>query len=248
MESSYRIIKNRNIANDKKAVSVINTKAVESYKKQETKPQKPEKAEEIEKGPTEAEIRREIMMKIEEERISILKNAKEQADAVIAQAKKRGYSEGYETGYREGLEEVRKEAAQIKEQALGLIRQAEEDVASYLEENRENIIRLSAQMAEAIIHQKIDSSDEDLLLLIKPILERYEANGNIVITCHPSRVETMKEKASQLQLADGDARFIVLSDENMEEYSCIIENQYQLIDLQIKKQLEAIVEEINKME
>ena len=246
MQSSYRIIKNQNISNEEKGISIINTKAMESYKKEKQELMDKEKAEEV--SLTSDKIQKEILIKLEEERLHIIKTAKKQANAIISDAKKQGYKKGYDIGYKEGINRAREEALGIKNKALGLIKQAEEDVSNYFRENQENIIRLSAQMAEAIIHHKIDTSDENMLMLIKPILENYEGNGNIVITCHPDKVALMKEKAKELQTISGDSRFIVLGDETLEKYDCTIENQYQFIDLQIKKQLESIVAEINSME
>lgn len=246
MQSSYKIIKNQNIANEKKAISIINTRAIETYKNENKELVDKDSGEEI--NLTSDEIQREVLMRLEEERLNIISIARKQAEAIISEAKKIGFKEGFDKGYNEAMDKARQEAARIKDQALSLIKQAESDLADYYKENQENIIRLSAQMAEAIIHHKIDTSEEDILLLIKPILEKYEGNGNIVITCHPDRLSIMKERAEELQALSANTRFVILSDDNLEERGCIIESQHQFIDLQIGKQLESILKEINKME
>ena len=60
------------------------------------------------------------------------------------------------------------------------IRQAEAEVSDYIVENRTNLINLAGEMAESIVHKTIDTSSENVLSLIKPIIEQYESYKKIL--------------------------------------------------------------------
>lgn len=211
-----------------------------------------EKGVEIDLAKIKADIKESLYLEIEEERKRILNDAQIEVDKIKLESRKQGYNagykEGYKVGYSEGLDKSKEEGQIIKERALNLIKQSEDYVDQYLEENEAKIIELSVDMAEAIVHSTIDSSSENILMLVKPILQGYEKKDSIIITCHPNNYSHLKDQLHQLKELSPDTRFIVLEDENLEKNGCIIENEHQVIDLQIQKQIYAILEEIKNLE
>lgn len=246
MLSSYRVIKNQNVTHDS-ATSYIETKI--------DLPAPPIKIELDLPGEDSfdeeaycKEVRRQLMAQIQVEKEAILKEAKIQAEVIKAEAYKKGHGEGYETGYNEGMIKAKEDGENIKSKALKLIDDANDYVKEYYKETRDNIIKLAAQMAEEIVHHTIDSSSEDILMLINPILETYGTGDSIVITCNPKKIPALKSKLGRWEKEWEGTRFVILEDENLDRNGCTIENQYQFIDLQIRQQIESMIEEINKME
>lgn len=188
------------------------------------------------------------MMEIEEEKLQILAMAQKQAEAMKIEAEKKGHKEGYQAGYEEARTEAKGEADQIRGQALDLIKDAKVQVDQYFIDKKGDLIALAADMAEAMVYHTIDMSNDGILMLIKPILERYAKGETIVIRCHPSKIPSLKFKATELEALYQGTKIVILEDPSLEEYGATIETEEQFIDLQIKKQLDAMVNEINNLE
>lgn len=244
MLSSYRVIKNQNVSSDS-GTSLIETKVNLTPIIEETKPIEEDLSDDL---VSYKEIRKELMVEIDIEKRKILDLAKKEAEVIKTEAKKKGYSEGYEIGYNEGIIKAREEGESIKARALKLIDEAEKYVEGFYKENKKNIIELAGQIAEEIVHHTIDTSSEDILMLINPILDNYGTGDSIVITCNPRKIPVLKSKLSKWEKEWEGTRFVILEDENLEKNGCTIENQNQFIDLQVKKQIESMIEEINKVE
>lgn len=199
----------------------------------------------------------QLMEAVEEEREQILAAAQQEAEATKAQAKEDGFQEGkeqgyqvgYTNGYAESTTEGQRVATELKQNAQQMIQQAEVQVNQYYEEKQEQLIQLAASMAEAIVHQTIDASDNQVLELVKPILLRMSKIEKLVtIAVRPEQVDTIQEKLTLLEEKQPDVRFVVLMDRTLEKNGCIIETAHNITDLQIGKQLNKMVEEMQKME
>lgn len=255
--SSYKIIKNHAIVYDNDKVSPIDTKM--DYQESSEPPiideEKPA-AQETVSSEVEAalreEIRRELLNEIERERQSILQHAYEEAEKIKDEANQRGFDEGYQVGfnrgYEEGIEKAYCEGQVIKNNAMSLLKQAEEEVRKYCHENKNSIIGLAADMAEAIVHATIDASSQNILLLIKPILEQYRKKENIILRCHPHNIDHVRMNIYQLESICPHGKFIILEDSNLEENGVVIEDEERIVDLQIKKQIQSMIHEITNME
>lgn len=200
------------------------------------------------KNQMEAKMRAEI----EEERLLLINQARAEAEEIIVEAEKKGYEDGYEDGkekgYNVGISTSRVEAEKIKENALKLVKQAEEYVDNYYRENKEQIIGLAIDIAEAIVNRSIDLSEEDILTLIKPIIKVYNDKERFTIICNPSKKEFLEGRLEELKEEYPKINFLVLEDGDLEKNDCILENENQVIDLGIKKQLDSILKTIKDME
>lgn len=197
-------------------------------------------------------IQRELVDEIEREKQSILQNAYEEAEKIKSEASQKGFDEGYQVGfsrgYEEGMEKAHGEGQAIRNSAINLLRQAEEEVKKYCHDNKNSIIGLAADMAEAIVHTTIDASSQNILLLIKPILEQYGKKENIILRCHPHNIDHVRMNVYQLENMCPNGKFIILEDSNLEEDGVVIEDEGQIVDLQIKTQIKSMIHEITNME
>lgn len=259
MQLSYRIIKNGQIAYGEKGVSVadINTsKFIETDEEvlEPTVEEDLEEAVDIEKIKEEIEgkIRQQLYLENEETKKDLmertLKKLNEEAEVIKREAAQQGYRKGLEEGFEKGLADCQDECSRMKNAALDMYKQAEEEVKSYFNDNKEKIIRLAGDIAESIVNTTIDLSSENILLLIKPIIQQYEKNESIIITCHPSKSELLKTKFSELEELSQTARLTILGDGNLDKNTCIIENENQIIDLDIRKQINSIIMEMKDLE
>lgn len=195
----------------------------------------------------------QLLLEAQEERQTIIAQAIEEADRMKLQAKEEGFrqgkelgmQEGFYAGYEKGRQEGAETVAQIRESLLEQLKETDRLVSAYYKENQAAIIGLAAQMAEKIVHKTIDSSDDCIMLLLEPILKRMEKNEPfITLTVRPENAGMVKAKVSEHESDEITARYVVLSDDTLEKNGCIIECSRSIIDLQIKKQLAAIVADL----
>lgn len=194
-----------------------------------------------------------FLKEAEEEKIAIVEVAKQEATDIRACAEAEGFKSGeeqgqeagFQRGYQTGLEAAKHETDQMKAAAQAMLAQAAEEVNAYYITKREEIISLAAEMAEKVIHEKLNMSDERILTLIEPILSRMEQESKfITLTVTPELVAFMKEKTAALEQTFPLYRFAVLVDPSLDSNGCVIESSNVIIDVQVEKQLAAMVEEL----
>lgn len=254
MRSSYRIIKNDNVDLKDAKGTVIETyiKRNEDLYKEDT-----DTIEDIlDQGELIEEVRKQITMEMQLEKEKILEEARLEAESLKGEIKKaaheKGYEEGYEVGYEDGttqgLNHGMNEALKIKTRALDLIAQSEEYVEQYYKENKRSLLELSGSMAESIVHRSIDIADENIMMILNPLLKEYAHKENIIITCHPDNADFLKGRLDELEELSGEYKILILKDGNLEKNGCSLENSQQVMDLQIKTQIGNILKDIQNME
>ena len=261
--SSYKIIKNDAVTYDENNLSIIDTKIKAKKiphpiiaKEEEVttvdikKEVREELREELLEGMRE-EVRKVALEEAEKEKQTLIQNAYTEVEKIKAIANKEGHEKGFkvglEQGYSEGMHKAEEESQKLKEYAVDLIKQANTEVEDYFQENNEAIIRLAGDMAEKIVHTFIDASSENIIQLIKPVIEQHRIMGNIIIRCHPENMDYVKMNLYQLENVSPEGRFIVLEDGNLEKNGIIIENEQKIVDLQIKKQIQSMIDDLKNM-
>lgn len=188
--------------------------------------------------------------------MALLQKAQSEADEIrflaqeegFQEGEKKGQKEGFQAGYQRGIEKARQESREIKESVQQMLKDASREVLAFYEDKRLEIINLAAQMAEKIVHEKIDSSDDKILTLLYPVLNQMEQESKFVtLTVKPELEEFMKEKVKELEIKFPLYRFAILLDAHLEEHGCIVESSHVIIDLQVKQQLETMVRELEEV-
>lgn len=165
------------------------------------------------------------------------------------EGKEIGYQKGIEQGLTEGLRQAENQNQELKASILLMIQKAKAEVKAYQEDKREELIKLASHMAEKIVHDQIDHADEGVLLLAKPFLYQLEKDEEFVtITTHPEQRSIIEEHLHQVEVISPNTRFMVFSDPSLEEKGLVIESSKAVIDLQIKKQIDAMLQEFEEME
>lgn len=167
-------------------------------------------------------------------------------EAYIAGVKE-GQLDGFESGKESGFDAGLKEAESLKQNALSIIEQTNEAMNAYQKEKQEDFIKASALMAENIINQELSLSEDKLKLLLQPVLNKVEKADNfITIFVTKDNLENTNLYMEKMKEQFAGLKFAVLVDEALETNGCVIETNYEVIDLQIKKQLDAMVKDLMK--
>ncbi len=245
MESSYRVIKKHEVELDRHTIEVkeVNVKKIEvDSKKEDLNIYKNE--DNNEEFLEAMSIKQKILEEAESERKYILQKASEELEDLKKSAFEEGYNSGYEKGYIEGKERAKIESENIKLNAIKLLKNAQKESEDFLINFREEIIKLAATIAEKIANIAIDTSEENIMNIIHPILEEIENATNVIITVNPSKYELLKKNLPSLRERYKQINFNVLKDADIEINGCIIESGNKIIDAQFRNQIISIVNEL----
>lgn len=255
MPSSHRIIK---ATHAYKGESVLPIDTLFEQLEEELESQM-----EASSSPTDAKLKEArqkshaLIEKAEAESEQLMAAAREEAETIRQQAQSEGFQSGqqegleagYAAGYQEGTEKALEESAHLKEQAYQLIQQAHEEIHRYQMEKKSELLELAVHMAEKIVHLQIDAADEGVLKAAEPYLYQLEKDEELVtLTVHPDSFEQVKAHLDRVKAISPETRFLVVADPKLEERGLIIESSRAVVDLQIKKQLDAMISEMKEME
>lgn len=209
----------------------------------------------------------------EEERISeeitaaeneILENARKKANQIIAEAREqadllreKGYNEGRETGHEDGVHEAYEEQRKLLDQELTRLRADISEVindvsiekAKLLEQYIDDLKRISLAVAEKIIQTSLKSSGDIVKRMILAATDKIRKKqwAKIYVTKAETGV-SMEVDAEFLEaMSKLSDNIKIITMDNGEEGTCIIELPDEIIDASVGTQLENIKDILNNV-
>ena len=174
-----------------------------------------------------------------------IRRAEEQAESIRKQAGETGYQAGFQKGrkegYKSGWDEAARNARETQEQARALLTDAHRETRQYIARTREEIIQLAASMAKGMIRYSVDVREESIVEMVKNALHQAEERKQVLIRCPAQYVSVLEENVRQFQKVCPNANFAILEDPSVKSPGCIIETEDQVMDLEIDRQLDNIV-------
>jgi len=165
------------------------------------------------------------------------------------EGKKAGFQEGFNQGRKDGFNAGKEESDKLIQTARSSVTEAQQDIARYIEEKKDSLLSLSVHMAEKIVHEQLDLLPNGIMELVHPILHQLDRKEDYVsLTVHSSMRQQLKDQLPVLEKTYPGIRFIILQDDNIETYGCVIESAHKVVDVQVRKQLEAILMEMKERE
>jgi flagellar assembly protein FliH len=239
---SYRIIKN-GYSRENSAMQLETVDIKEFQKDMDSSEYEAEAREQEDPSMVSAkELRQKIHEEMRVEREALLSEAMERLQAEMEEARSQAVRRGHEEGFQKGQEDALKETELLRSQALEMFREAEKATKAYLDENEENILRLSSRIAEKIVQVTLDSHEENIMLLARPVLQEYGKTENVILSCHPRKTELLRNHLPEIEKMCPNAHILILQDKNLSENDLIIENESQITDLTIRKQIRRFLE------
>lgn len=195
----------------------------------------------------------EIISEAEKKAEQILADARGQADILRQKAFRDGYEEGCQNGTRDAYEEQRKlldqEIRQLQTNAADVIESVSIEKAKLLEQYVDDLKRISLAVAEKIIQTSLQSSGDIVKRMILAATDKITKKrwAKIYIT-----------KCDTIVSMDVDAEFMealsrlsdsikIITMDNGEEGTCIIELPDEIIDASVGTQLENIKDILNNV-
>ena len=182
----------------------------------------------------------------------IMLQAWEQAESIQIKAKEEGFQAGlqagkqigYQTSYDEGIQNTK----EMKEQAKALLDAAHRKSREYIGRTGSEIIHLAAAMAKNVIRMQIDTKDESIVEMVKGALRRSEEKKQILLRSPAEFISILQANSYQFEKICPNANFIFLEDPTIQSPGCVIETEDQIINLEVDKQLDNIIEALLRME
>lgn len=188
----------------------------------------------------------QLLLETKEEVVRLKEEAYKEA---FEEGKQAGFDTGYSEGKQQGYAEGKENSQQLVERAREAIRDAQLDIEAYVQDKKESLLSLAVHMAEKIVHEQLESTPNGILDLVHPILHQLDQKEDYVsLTVHPSKRQEIREHIPLLEKNYPGVRFVVLGDDNVDALGCIVESAHKVVDLQVKNQLLAMIEEMKESE
>lgn len=200
-----------------------------------------------------SEAANEIIREAEEKAKQILADAREQADILRQKSFRDGHEEGRQEGRREAYEEQRRlldeEIRQLQTNAADVIKSISIEKAKLLEQYVDDLKRISLAIAEKIIQTSLQSSGDIVKRMILAATDKItkkqwakiyltKCDTNISMDVDTEFLDAMSKLSDNIKIITMD---------NGEEGTCIIELPDEIIDASVSTQLENIKDILNNV-
>jgi len=204
--------------------------------------------------------RETIIKNAAEEALKIVSTSKRNAYIEVAEIKKKAFDEaynagleigknkGYEEGYQLGLKEIKEQLLKENENRINEIStmlQAIENKKQFIISKYEDgITKLSLDIAEKIMKQKIDLKDNSLSRIVESVISDYKNVEWVKIYVSEKdevkMIEADKTLIDELEKISRDVKIEVKKD--LSKGSCIVETPNSIVDASIDTQLSNLKE------
>ena len=196
-----------------------------------------------------SEAEREKQQLIEQAQVEMAELKQNTYEEAFQSGSETGYQEGFQQGYADAKQQAELENNQEKEKIQLMLEEALAEIDNYKFEKKSELIELASHMAEKIVHKELDASERGILDLAEPYFYQLDKHEELVsITVHSSQRERAEKQLPEIARISPNTRFVIYGDPKLEEKGIIIESSKVTIDLQIKKQIEAMLKEFDEME
>ena len=161
---------------------------------------------------------------------SLVSRAHEEAKIIKENAQKEGFDEG--------VNSAKEEVAQLKEVIQTIINIKEKAYESY----KDDIIFIALEVAKKILSEQVNVNPETVVEIASSVIKNLSKEDNsITITVNSQDEETMKKAIEEGKLkSKSNVDFSVITDDNVEQGSCMVKTQSGQIDARFSSQFAII--------
>lgn len=195
----------------------------------------------------------EILEKARQKADRIISDAREQAEFLREQAYNEGREAGREAGFREAHEEQRvlldEELARLRRYIADIVNDVSHEKDKVLEQYIDDLKRISLAVAEKIIQTSLQSSSDIIKRMILSATDKIRKKqwAKIYVTKCDTGI-SMEVDTEFLEALSGLSDNIkLITMDNGEDGTCIIELPDEIIDASVSTQLENIKDILNNV-
>lgn len=183
-----------------------------------------------------------LLIETEKEITEAKERWNEEKQSYIEQANK----EGYEAGFSQGKMESENTYKEKINEANSIIKNAQQDYHSVVEQSEQKIIDLAIHTAAKIMKQEFSDNPESFLSIVTEVIKEIKEESLVSIYLHPTNYAyVLKEKQELNEVLDGDTQVEIYIDQDIEENGCLIKHAFGEIDASISTQLDQIHHVLN---
>ncbi|MDD7794601.1 FliH/SctL family protein [Clostridium sp. 'White wine YQ'] len=201
-------------------------------------------------------IAQEILNNAKAERDKIIENALQEIKVLEKEAYERAYEQGMQNGYEDGskkgyeeayeknIEIAKAEATDILNQASDILISSKKIFTDYLQEKKEDIIKLSINIAKSVLKRELEK-ESGLDSLVEEYIQYSKESRIFVIKCNPEHGESIKAHIQGWKSIYTIEEIHVILDENMAPGNAEIQKDNGKcivgLDIGLKKVEEALI-------
>lgn len=160
------------------------------------------------------------------------------------EAKREGFEAGFKQGELKGIETYQESLAQ----ANNIVDLVKVDYQKTLDRTEDVIIQLGIHTAEKILNQKLNEEPQLFLNIVKTALKEIKDQSVVSIYLHPSNYEeVLLQKEELKRMLEDNTKLSLYINEDLPEFSCVIEHPFGQIDASVDTQLESIRNILNEL-
>jgi len=185
-----------------------------------------------------------LLAKARSDADALLAEARAQAQLAVTQAQARvaeieagAHARGFEAGDKAGRASADAEMEDMLETMRGLIDVARTERAKLIENAEPEIVRLSTEIAERVLHEHIAIAPETVVAMTRQALQRLVARENVTVRVNPADVEMLRTHREALLDGQGAESVRVVEDQRVDRGGVLIETESGTIDAKVSSQL-----------
>ncbi|MGO2084040.1 FliH/SctL family protein [Vagococcus sp.] len=187
-------------------------------------------------------LNQEIQIKREQMIAEIEKELIELRNDAFNEGHQAGYDEGFVEGHQAGEHQAQEANQELKKKAILTLKDAEKQAHAYFIEKKEEVLKLSVQMAENILQSELSQSLKGLFGLVEPLLNKMEIQDNyLLLFVNKNNIDKMRKELQYIQTNQPNFKYSIILDDSLEDDACLLETNSEVIDLTIGKQLNRIL-------
>ena len=146
--------------------------------------------------------------------------------------------EAYKVGLEEGRESGYLEYTGLLAEANQIVEQSKVAFKDHVESSEKTILELALVVAERILTKQLQQDANDFIPVVKQALKEMSDFKEIQIHVHPNQYEALLEQKDEIDaVLQRDTKSFIYVNEDVKEFTCMIESEKGKIDATISTQL-----------
>ncbi len=178
------------------------------------------------------------------------KNLKQEADAIVAQAKSRVVQiekEAFAKGFEEGKAAGEKDVSAKVQKVVELLQEIEKERSTLYSRYEEDVINLVTTMVNKIVNHEVSVNPRVISACLKKALSYVIENSLVKI--HLNSMDFSKIKEASLEnpdILEGFSQLELIEDQSISVGGCLLETEFGEVDATIENRKEKLFEAIDR--
>ena len=160
---------------------------------------------------------------------------------VEAEARDKGYQEGFEQGKQEAKTEFEKNAKSEYEKIIQFVTSVESLKSEIYSSQERFLLEVIFHVTQNIIHKELSKDSDYVPRLIRDVIEKVGSREQVKIWVNSAQIEKAKALVPDLEKKFTELKSIsVETNPQLEEFDAVIETDWNRVDASLKTQLETM--------